>query len=296
MAEQNLVHLYGIVMGEPKVTKDPDTQEFRRITLFLNTMRSARPYQGRNEENELATDPVLVMSQNPEIIKVLSQVHENDMLIVKGTLNTRNVKKNITCTNCGERFSVNATSDNTQTESSMITFLTPICVDIRETGLNEEAAFKKLTQYRSMSNEAIMVGNLCNDVQKQENGYCASYQIGINRKFFLKDDDPQTRADYPYVRVYGEQAEKDFKYLHKGSMVLIDGMIQLRKFTRHTPCPYCGENLSWQNSVLEIVPYATEYLQNFLTPEMYEKMQAEAAEKAVGEVFGKGAMLKGEGA
>ena len=290
MAEHNQVSLYASVISEPKVYMDDETGEYIRASFFVNTLRSSRPYQGRDESNELTPDTLMIMSQDPVVVKQVAGVNLYDILIINGVITTRNMKKMIMCPNeaCESRgpsgqgrFPMNLASEKSKSESSMVTFISPITIDIRHHNISKEESSAYLIQYREMSNIATMVGNLCGDVQMVENGHAAAYQIGIDRKFYLKGDDATTRADYPYVRVYGDQAEKDFKYLHKGSMVLIDGMVQLRSFERKFKCPYCGEEITKSSNVMEIVPYSTEYLQDFITKSEYERMQEERHKQLV---------------
>ena len=294
MAEHNSVWLYASVISEPKIHIDDDTGEYKRASFFVSTLRSSRPYQGKDESDELVSDTLLIMTQDPAVVKQIDKVSVYDILIINGVMATRNMKKMILCPNenCSsrgasgkEKFPMNKASETANTEASMVTFISPITIDIRHHDITKEESLQKLTEYREMSNIATMVGNLCGDVTMVEQGHAAAYQIGIDRKFYLKGDDATTRADYPYVRVYGDQAMKDFKYLHKGSMVLIDGMIQLRSFSRSFKCPYCGEEITRNSNVMEIVLYSTEYLQDFIKKDEYEKMQLEKNRQRVAEAL-----------
>ena len=294
MAEHNSVRLYASVITEPKIFKDDETGEYIRASFFVNTLRSSRPYQGKNENDELTPDTLMIMTQDPVMVEKITNVSLYDILIIDGVITTRNMKKMILCPNenCesrgpsgNDRFPMNQASGDTKSELSMVTFISPINIDIRFHKLTKEDSLSRLIEFREMSNVATMVGNLCGDVSMVENGHAAAYQIGIERKFYLKGDDAATRADYPYVRVYGDQAEKDFKHLHKGSMVLIDGMIQLRSFNRKFRCPYCGEEIIRASNVMEIVPYTTEYLQDFIKKDEYERIQLEKAKQKVAEAM-----------
>ena len=99
--------------------------------------------------------------------------------------------------------------------------------------------------------------------------------ISINRKFYIKEDNPEDDADYPFVRSYNEQADINYKMLKKSSLVFIDGFLKVRPFTRNTVCPYCSTPKKIPDSNLEIVPYTTEPLQNFVSLEEYQKMEEE---------------------
>lgn len=122
-----------------------------------------------------------------------------------------------------------------------------------------------------ISNRIYLIGNLCNDPSYNpidNGGRVCTYQLGINRKVFIKDDDPNVKADYPWVKSLGEQADKDKEALRKGSLVFIDGSVQAKEnFTVKRKCDFCGEMVEKRDSAMEIVPYSVEYLKNCLSIE-----------------------------
>ena len=84
--------------------------------------------------------------------------------------------------------------------------------------------------------------------------------MGINRAVFLEQDGVGVRADYPWIKSVGQQAEQDHMALHKGSLVWIDGSIQARKdVVIEKICETCGEVARIKRRVMEIVPYHVEY-------------------------------------
>lgn len=113
------------------------------------------------------------------------------------------------------------------------------------------------------SNHVYMLGNLCDDPLYHVNengGRVCSYQLGINRAVFLEQDGVGVRADYPWIKSVGQQAEQDHMALHKGSLVWIDGSIQARKdVVIEKTCETCGEMARIKRRVMEIVPYHVEY-------------------------------------
>lgn len=122
-----------------------------------------------------------------------------------------------------------------------------------------------------ISNRIYLIGNLCNDPSYNpidNGGRVCTYQLGINRKVFIKDDDPSVKADYPWVKSLGEQADKDKEALRKGSLVFIDGSVQAKEnFIVRRNCDFCGEMAEKRDSAMEIVPYSVEYLKNCLSIE-----------------------------
>lgn len=123
-----------------------------------------------------------------------------------------------------------------------------------------------LTKMSDISNRIYIMGNLCNDpfyMVNETGGRSCSYQLGINRKVFIKEDDPEQRADFPYIKSINDQADKDNKSLSKGSLVFIEGSIQAREgFIVEKTCSHCGALCKLSGDAMEIVPYAVEYLKN----------------------------------
>ncbi len=82
-------------------------------------------------------------------------------------------------------------------------------------------------------NKVFILGNLTADPQLRSttNGIpVASFSVATNRVF--KDKDGVTRTDVQYHNVvtWGRTAEIVNQFLKKGSMVLIEGRLQTRKF------------------------------------------------------------------
>lgn len=265
MAQHNIVHLYGTVQTEPNVTIDDETGKPIAATLYLTVTNSARKVDGVESPPEII--PVRVRATSAETTCILAKAKLNDMVVIKGVVSTKNVIKQITCKECGQRFSANSKEDNDSSEEAtgMITYVTPIAVDIMKSNLTEEEAMKHLLMVREMSNEVQLIGNLCADPKAWDNGKATAYQLGVNRKFYQIDDDPSIHADYPYVRAVGNQAENDIEALSKGSLVLVDGYLKMRYFDRKNVCPYCGATRTWTDYAMETVPYSVEYLANFKT-------------------------------
>lgn len=113
------------------------------------------------------------------------------------------------------------------------------------------------------SNHVYMLGNLCDDpvyYVNENGGRVCTYQLGINRAVFLEQDGAGVRADYPWIKSVGQQAEQDHMALHKGSLVWIDGSIQARRdVVVEKICETCGAVNKIKRRVMEIVPYHVEY-------------------------------------
>lgn len=274
MAQHNLVHLFGVVQTAPTVRINDETKEPEAAMLYLEVATASRRYESSNKDMWPQFAQICIRTAAPDTTAIVAGLHENDLVVLKGVVSTKNVNKQVICKNCGEAFAVREGKQKTDefesdveddAATSMITYVTPIAIDVRKTNLTEDEAHQLLLQVREMSNEVQLIGNLCADPQSFEGGKATSYQLGVNRKYFQKYDDPSTFADYPYIRSLGVQAENDVEALHKGSLVLVDGFLKMRYFDRKSKCPYCGTIRTWTDYCMEVVPYSVEYILDYKT-------------------------------
>lgn len=293
----NIGHFYGFACTNPTVIKDDEIGIIKSASVYILTITSSRRYEGANEANTLEFNQIMVRSGVPEMAARIAMIRSHDIIILKGSINTRNVPKAVTCQECFTRFNVGKTVESSPADNgflsgeknyacSMVTFITPIDLDIRFTEFgdiaaeirnsniphnSQEEALNEITtkaldfirEHREMSNEIIVIGNLCKAPEQWQDGRVTAYQLGVNRRYYLKDDDPSIYSDYPYIRSMGRQADNDIEALHANSRVLVDGFVRLRKFKRSNICPNCGVERVWIDKVLEIVPYVVEYLDNY---------------------------------
>lgn len=275
MAKHNSVFLYGQVLNEPRITKNEDG-EFIRGMCAINVIRGIRDF-GNNISN-LKYDCPIIMSGEPEKIAEMATWHKNDMVEIKGSVTTKEVNKSTICKSCGEK---NVAEGN-------VVFINPIYLSLRETGITKEEGIELLKKRVEISNCATLIGTLCRDMETfrtNEGLQITQYQLAVNRKYRVKDDSAENRTDYPWVKSYGNIAIEDSKFLKTGTLVYVDGMIQTREVDRKTVCQHCGNEYNWKDSALEVVPYAVEYLQNFILPEEYEKKESEEAQEIIDKVF-----------
>ena len=143
-----------------------------------------------------------------------------------------------------------------------------IQLTVRE-AITDKDVLTWLNWMSEISNRIYIMGNVCGPPSynpKENGGRVCTYQLGINRKVFIKEDDPLVRADFPWVKSLGDQADKDKDALMKGSLIFIDGSIQARDdFYVDRKCSNCGEITKVKGQAMEIVPYSVEYLRNCIT-------------------------------
>lgn len=263
MARLNEVRLYGCVADAPKITKKKDTGEYVRGIFHLAVVRSTR-YSGETfgEKDRILYDWPIILSTDKEMISKMEKMRQYDIVEIKGLFVTRHIPKGTFCKNCGER---NRTEGN-------ICFILPLFMERRNKEkevYTEKQAVQEIIKNREISNGIHIIGNLCNDVTYYHKAkiQTASYQIATDRRYFIKDDNPDTKADFPIVRSFGKQAKQDSMCIHTGSAILVDGFLHTREFERTTVCESCGESYTWTDNIIEIIPYATEYLANYTDPE-----------------------------
>lgn len=259
MAKENLVSLHGQLIAAPKVYVTSDNKYSKGI-LVLKTLRRPVMKDGIIVGSRLYFDCPIILTKNPQLIKQLFEFNVGDMVDVKGVLSTQEVIKTTVCPQCSYK---NSTQGNS-------VFVTPIYICRREQELSPADGIRILKERCEVSNTVAVIGTLCRDPEGHEDDkgqHYARYQLAVNRKFHIKEDDPSIKTDYPWVKTFGYQALNDAKGLRMGSVVYINGAIQTREIERVTTCEKCGTKYKWKEQVAEIVPYSTEYLANCIIPE-----------------------------
>ena len=138
------------------------------------------------------------------------------------------------------------------------------------------------------------MGNVCSEVEyhHKDNIETTTYQIAVDRKLFIRSDDPNIKSDFLKVRSFGQSAKMDKLCLIKNtSCVLIDGFLHTRAFRRKLTCSVCGKEYEKNFVTTEIVPYATEYINSAFTDprealELEEQRKAQEVAEAKMNLFG----------
>lgn len=84
-----------------------------------------------------------------------------------------------------------------------------------------------------MINKVILVGRLGKDpeVKHLENGaVVANFSVATSENYKDRDGNWQERTDWHNVVVWRQAAERAEKYLHKGSLVYIEGKVRTRSW------------------------------------------------------------------
>ena len=268
----NHIYTYAQVIAQPKICKDDETGIYTKGICGINTLRGARDI-GNNIDN-IKFDCPCIMSGVPDKIKEMAEWNVNDMVEIKGVITTRQANKNSFCTHC----------HNKNTIQGIITYINPVYLSKRETNISKEQGYELLKKRCEISNSVTLVGKLVRDPEyySSDKGVkSCQYQIAVKRKYRLKDDSQENKVDFIWIKTFGSNAESDAKSLRKGSLILIDGILQTRGFDREVTCVHCGSTYTMEESVLEVIPYTVEYLQDFVTKEELDKIKEEKLQKAL---------------
>ena len=270
MAKENFVLLSGQIYRDPTVVS-ADDGTLLKAYMIMKTIR--RHYVRENiaeVSNNRTFDFVPIASFSPECIKTIKTIRANDIVLLRGVYTTKPNIKKCFCSVCGEEI----------VSQGVVTFITPIFIRVIDrakcaeepNGFDILDGLTKLKSHAEISNCVKIIGNLCREPERvnTQNFTITQYQLASNRKFLIKEDDPEAKTDYPWVKSYGAQAEMDINALHTGSMVFIDGCIQSRRVPVTRVCSKGHENLV-EDLACEIVPYSVEYLADCVLPEPEEK-------------------------
>ncbi len=273
MARGNMVYMMGKVLSRPLIKINEEGEYISGRLTILTVRRS-----GLNSKSRLAgevrADEQLILSRDSYLIEhKLANIQEGDMVIVKGTLSTRDVPKKIRCPWCSE---IAASS------LGVIVYVDPLTITrmFSTDDMTDEEVQKFLGKNAELSNYAACFGTLV-----REPRYAPDYgvtnrretniQVALNRKRMIVEDGPDKRTDYPYIRAFGKIAEETAKVLHTGSEIYVEGAVETRKVEIEKNCPFCEKDFIVQTSAVEIVPYTIEYISDVDTSILLQNEEEE---------------------
>lgn len=275
MARINDIRLYGMVVQPPTIYKDKNTNEYLKGFCTLVVIGG---YRATGTFPEKYNYP-RILTRDPEQVAEMAKWKENDVIELKGSLTTKNMTKTKVCESCGEKIK----------QPGTVVYVHPIFTNVRATNLTRDEAIEALKQNAEISNSALLMGVLCREpkayVNPKNRKTLTTYQLAVKRKFRIKEDPAEADVDFPWVKSYGEQGQKDIKTLKKGSVVLIDGKLQIREREVVAKCPHCEAENKWKDYSMEVVPYSVEYMRNFYSPEEIEERERKESDKVTAEVF-----------
>ncbi len=143
MARINLAFIQGYVEEDPIIIKD-DNQNIKRVMLNLQLSRGFREVGDGRTENRY--DVIQLATEEEFNTKIMADLKKGDIIRVKGVYTTTLGEKVYTCKNCGRKTR----------KISMITFVTPIKIDIVSRNNSPNDAFKYMKLLAKT--EGIFVG------------------------------------------------------------------------------------------------------------------------------------------
>jgi len=285
MARQNEVRLYGCLAEAPKITTDDKTGAYIRGVFHIALVKPPRETGEEEEKEQIKYDWPLVLSNDPDMIARMSKLKIYDIVEIKGTYTTRKITKNSFCKNCGAQNRI----------EGKISYVDPVFLAKRNPGkesLTQKEAIQEIKENRDISNNIFIMGNLCSEVNYFHNGriQTSAYQIAADRKRFIKSDSPENKTDFPVIRSFGKQAKLDSICIHKKSLIFVEGYLHSREFERTSTCEACGKDYQWKDNIIEVVPFAVEYLADYIDPnnasEAESQMDAQKGEDLLNRILG----------
>lgn len=275
MSRHNEVFLYGMVLMPPQFKKNEEGTNVRGCISLL-VVRGQRDICNDKLTN-IRYDAPMILTEDEKWIKVMEKLKVCNMVEVKGVYTTRDINKPKLCPHCKE-ISV---------KKGTISYVTPIYMDVRETGIDEMAAKMLLEKRAEISNSVTVIGTATKNPEyyKEEKYSVLQYPIAVNRKYFIPDGQNIIKTDYPMIKAFGVKADEDYKRIKMGTEVLINGMLQTKEFMNKVTCSNCGAENELKDTSMEIIPYATEYLKGYVTEEELEKAEQEKTKAFEKELF-----------
>ncbi len=267
MGRFNSARLYARVISPPRIYRN-NGKVLGMVSL--DTVRGKRLVEDKNYK--IKHDEPIVITEEELIVNQIENWQENDVVLIKGTVNTKILEKRTICSHCG---ATNRVVGN-------MVYVTPISVKRVAHFDNKEAAVEEIVRNQEISNEIQVFGTLTRDPKiftTARKIQVTQYPIALDRNFIVRHDDPNIRTDWPFVKSYGEQAREDKIFLRAKASILVDGYLQARSVKRKCKCPSCGEFYEWNDKCMEIVPYDVEYIAGHRSKEEVESENKKTVEE-----------------
>lgn len=260
---ENTVYLYGQLTRDAICYKDPSTQELLSGQIIMKTMRRTYATGELLVKGRMRIDYPVVYSRNEKLIREqILPLKKGDVVLVKGSLSTQETEKRFVCKECGYEM---------VKEEAVVVYVDPIHIKKFASALSAEEGFEEIKDNAEISNEIMIDGRLCREpiYYNENNIRNCQFQIAANRKRRIIEDGPEKKADFPWVKAFGEMAEEISGVLHQSSVISICGGIETRSFEREIACKNCGKKFKRKEYATEIIPYLIDYGENCDIPIKY---------------------------
>ena len=279
-ARGNNVVLLGTLRSNPELFYSNDDEILSCVKFYLCTIRGTRDVsRGNSKEARKAEkhDSPMIIIEEPELMQKAKNWRVNDIVQVSGAFTTRKTIKIAWCKECGTKY---------EKKNAVLAYV--YITDgfkVKSFGGDEpsDEPLEYLREHREVSNRFWGFGTVVNNpkMRKLASGFnVLDVPMGINRKLYVKTDDPNNAADYPHLKCYGSMVDNNVYKLKKDSLIYVEGFIQVRVAANNKgsyKCKKCGKSVDFRDLVTEIVPYKNgiEYIANFRTDKEVKELQKE---------------------
>lgn len=284
MAKENTCYLFGRVLRN-LVRMNEEQTDYYSSKIILYTPRRSLMTPNYILTGQTRWDMPCVYSRNAGIIEYeMKDIHQGDLIFVKGTLCTMDASRKFVCPKCGNVQIV---------QGAVVVYIDPIFVGKVKEGftdreyqqlvdsglyeddiqkqypdlLTETQALKILEESAEIGNQIFIDGTVCQEPTEQDfyhdeqkNTDRFQFQIASHRIRRIAEDPVEKRTDFPWVKCYGPNAAEYQSKLHLHSQVFINGAIQTREIRLVAGCENCGALIEKKSIATEIVPFHVEYL------------------------------------
>ena len=269
--------LTGFVGETPSIKQNKDG-EIVQAAVNLIVCTGKRSYvesylsgdRDRRDVSGLHYDSIWISTKDPVFIRKINKLRVFDIVQCKGVLRVSQVRKRCTCPECGEPKRFLATK----------TAVYPIYLERLRSLVAEHGITGEITQTednllfaeaKAFLKDAVEISNnisvigavatqpaLYQDLDKKN--IMLSFPIAVMRSYYIAEDDMSTKVDFPYVKIYGEDAMQASDMLSRGNLVLCRGHLATRRIFRKIPCDECGLKFAMEDYVTEIIPRSIEFI------------------------------------
>jgi primosomal replication protein N len=251
MAKLNAVMLSGFVFTVPREIPVDSTGNYYKAVSFDITIERKRLING--------FDKLTVICYNDTAEKAKTLRKGDYIISDEVELRTTNYKRTIEyiCPQCHHYEEKEINSEKTE-------------IVVRDYAVIPRARPQSLLGV----NRALMMGNACTPVDyfRYPSGRGqAQFKLAVDRTGMMKR---LQHADYPFVLMYGQEADYVKENLEVGNLVMVDGYVSQREIKQKFPyiCPDCGNGYEQteDNKIVEVIAYRINLLKYVETSSVKE--------------------------
>ena len=259
----NNTFLTGTVTGRVQLfTKnDNGIKVYTRAAFSINVCRRKFMNADRTELGPMVWEIVYIQTRNEDMIEIAKDIKTGDLVAVVGTVSSKLIPDTVECPECHCQV---------QSQENNIAYVDPFSIIILEKNPDIREADRKTQEMVDFSDFVVFAGNVCQDpiVAVYNDGKTAcKFQVASDRLRRIKEDRPDIKADFPWVRCSDRNAKEYSEVLKCGSEVVIVGALETKSRSREFSCPNCLHRFSNTQMMMHIIPYHIEYGENCNIPE-----------------------------